>query len=347
MTDILILDGGLGTTLEQEHGVKYSLDQPLWSSSLLITSPSTIHACQSSFARVPVDLLLTATYQFSFEGFAKTKTKERPNGYSRDEIAPFVEDAVSVAEEAAKEGGGKTDVALSIGPYGASMIPGQEYSGKYDEAHDSLDTLEEWHRERLQVLGTPKDISTRVRYVALETIPRGDEITAMRKALSATPSLAAVPYWLCCLFPDQSSTLLPDGTPISLAVKAMLDPSIPGALPWGIGINCTKVHRLETLLLEFEAAVAEVLGAGAKEWPALVLYPDGTNGEVYNTSTQTWDMPEDLKAGVGSDHLPWEEVLTKAVEGTRARGKWRTIVVGGCCMAAPRHIAKLRSRLLQ
>jgi homocysteine S-methyltransferase len=346
MADILILDGGLGTTLEQQHGVKYSPSQPLWSSSLLITSPSTPLACQSSFCRIPVDVLLTDTYQFSVEGFANTKTEQRPDGYSKDELPPFAEKAVSVAEDAAKEGQGKTGVALSVGPYGAVMVPGQEYSGRYDEAHDSLEALEEWHRDRLQILGSPDDISRRVRYVALETIPRLDEITAMRKALSATPSLAAVPYWLACLFPDQSSTNLPDGTPASVAVKAMLDPNIPGPLPWGIGINCTKVHRLDTLLHEYEAAVVEALGSDAEEWPALVLYPDGTNGEVYNTTTQTWDMPEDAKAGGAGGGLPWEDVLARAVEGTKSRGKWKTIVVGGCCKALPEHISKLRTRIL-
>ncbi|KAL2210067.1 Homocysteine S-methyltransferase [Sarocladium strictum] len=346
MTEILILDGGLGTTLEQQHGVKFTFNEPLWSSSLLVTSPSTLLACQASFTRVPVDVLLTGTYQFSTEGFANTKVEGHPDGFAKEEIAPFVEKAVSVAEDACKQGGGKTGVALSVGPYGAIMVPGQEYSGKYDEKHDSLETLEVWHRERLQILASPKDIATRVRYTALETIPRIDEITAMRKALSATPSLASVPYWICCLFPDQSTTLLPDGTAAGDAVKAMLDSRIPGPLPWGIGINCTKVHRLEPLLLEYEAAVADVLGKDA-EWPALVLYPDGTNGEVYNTSTKTWDMPEEGSTTGTADKLPWEEVLSRAVAGTKARGNWKTIVVGGCCMASPEHISRLRSRLLQ
>lgn len=341
MADILILDGGLGTTLEQSHGVQFSPSQPLWSSSLLITSPSTLLACQSSFARVPVDLLLTGTYQISIHGFANTKTDQRPDGFAEKEIAPFVEDAVSIAEKAAKEGQGSTGVALSVGPYGACMVPSQEYSGRYDSTHDSFEKLEAWHRERLEILGLPKDSASRLRYIALETIPRVDEIRAMRMALSKTPSLASVPYWTCCLFPDLSSTNLPDGTPASLAVEAMLDSTIPGPRPWGIGINCTKVHRLEPLIQEYEAAVSKVLGD--KEWPALVLYPDGTNGEVYNTTTKTWDMPEGT---TGENGLAWEEVLATAVEGAQSRGKWKTIVVGGCCMASPEHIKRLRSRLL-
>ena len=87
-------------------------------------------------------------------------------------------------------------------------------------------------------------------------------------------------------------------------VRAMLNSEIPGPLPWGIGINCTKVHRLEPLLLEYEAAVADVLGKDA-EWPALVLYPDGTNGEVYNTSTKTWDMPKQGANTGSADILKW------------------------------------------
>jgi homocysteine S-methyltransferase len=29
-----------------------------------------------------------------------------------------------------------------------------------------------------------------------------------------------------------------------------------------------------------------------ENWPALVLYPDGTKGEAYNTSTRRWENSE-------------------------------------------------------
>lgn len=341
MTPIIILDGGLGTSLEQFHGVKFNHETPLWSTSLLVTDPDTLLECQASFGAVPVDVILTATYQLSIEGFAATKSSSRPDGYGKDEVAGFVDRAVDIAAKAT--GGAKGSVALSVGPYGACMVPSQEYSGKYDEKHDALEDLEAWHRDRLAIMGTPTDIGPRLGYIALETVPRLDEITAMRRAVGNTPTLTSVPYWISCLYPTPAANTLPDGSSVRQAVRAMLDPTTPGSLPWGIGINCTKVHKLASLVKEYEAAVKELVTEGTiGEWPALVLYPDGTNGEVYNTTTQTWDMPSE--GGVPGD--PWERQIADVIKDITASGNWKAIVVGGCCMASPDHIKRLR-RLLE
>ncbi|VUC33016.1 unnamed protein product, partial [Clonostachys rosea] len=80
MTEIKILDGGLGTSLETDFAVKFSHSTPLWSSHLLVSDPETLLQCQSNFGRVPVDVLLTATYQVSIQGFADTKTSQTPTG---------------------------------------------------------------------------------------------------------------------------------------------------------------------------------------------------------------------------------------------------------------------------
>ena len=69
---ILLLDGGLGTTLEEEHGVQFSSATPLWSSHLLMSAPETLLEVQENFARAGADILLTATYQASFQGFRMT-----------------------------------------------------------------------------------------------------------------------------------------------------------------------------------------------------------------------------------------------------------------------------------
>ena len=76
---ILLLDGGLGTTLEEEHGVQFSSATPLWSSHLLLSAPETLLEVQENFARAGADIILTATYQASFQGFRMTSQgpKER------------------------------------------------------------------------------------------------------------------------------------------------------------------------------------------------------------------------------------------------------------------------------
>ncbi|GAB0138153.1 hypothetical protein EsDP_00006397 [Epichloe bromicola] len=341
MAPILILDGGLGTSLEQKYKTTFGSSTPLWSSDLLVSDPETLLHCQSDFGRVPVHLLLTATYQVSIKGFNDTKSDAFPAGILTSDIPRFLEKAIAIAESATRQHHGS--VALSLGPYGACMIPSQEYSGMYDGEHGSQSALYQWHRERLALFAKVPSISSRVAYIAMETIPRVDEIAAMRRALDSVPELSGLPFWMSCLYPGHGEAL-PTGETVEEALRAMLDSSLARSVPWGVGINCTKVWRLPSTLKRYETAVRDMVRRGlAKEWPALVLYPDGTNGEVYNTATQKWEVPgdtEDVK------RVPWEEQLAGAVRGTESRGQWKQIVVGGCCMASSEDISRLRKVLL-
>ncbi|KAI6781943.1 homocysteine S-methyltransferase [Emericellopsis cladophorae] len=338
MAPILILDGGLGTSLQQKYGVEFSSSKtPLWSTDLLVSDPKTLLACQSDFGDVPVDVLLTATYQVSIHGFKNTKSEDHPHGVGKHEISRYLATAVDVAKQA-----GSAQVALSIGPYGACMIPSQEYSGQYDAEHESMEALEEWHRERFELFAEVDDINSRVGYVALETVPRLDEIRAMRRAAHSDPVFSNVPHWVSCLYPGEGETL-PDGASAGDAVRAMMDPT-DGPLPWGIGINCTKVWKLKGIVEVYGSVIRELIGQGKlDEWPALVLYPDGTNGEVYNTETQTWEVPSGIETG---GRESWEEQLKSVVRDAIAGGEWRCVVVGGCCMASAEDIQRLRAVLL-
>ncbi|VUC21398.1 unnamed protein product [Clonostachys rosea] len=117
----------------------------------------------------------------------------------------------------------------------------------------------------------------------------------------------------------------------------MLDPGVGSVKPWGVGINCTKTWKLDRLLQKYEETIAKMVQEGViSEWPALVLYPDGTNGEVYNTETQKWEVPVE---GLGENQVPWEKQLADITE---KRGSWPEILVGGCCMASYKSIANLR-----
>lgn len=341
-TIVSFLDGGLGTSLEDKYELRFDHTTPLWSSHLLVSDQATLLACQKDFADVPVDIVLTATYQISVHGFAATRTASFPDGIPRESISPFVRDAVRIAREATRSDGAK--VALSIGPYGACMVPSQEYSGRYDADHDSLEALRAWHSDRLRLFADA-DAFASVGYVALETLPRIDEIVALRQALDQTRVLSAggdVPFWISCLYPGEKDAL-PDGSSVKEAVAAMLDTRTANSVPWGIGINCTKIWKLDSLVIAYEDAISELLQTGiiSSSPPTLLLYPDGTNGEVYNTTRQTWEMPE----GVDLPQVPWEDELAGVVQRARSRGRWKHVVVGGCCKASHALIARLRHRL--
>jgi homocysteine S-methyltransferase len=98
-------------------------------------------------------------------------------------------------------------------------------------------------------------------------------------------------FWISCVFPGEENCL-PDGSSVKEVVKAMLGDrkSMEWGTPMGVGINCTKVGKVEGLISEFEREVGELVEKREiEEWPSLVVYPDGTDGEVYNTTTKVWE----------------------------------------------------------
>jgi homocysteine S-methyltransferase len=78
-------------------------------------------------------------------------------------------------------------IAGSIGPYGASLHDGSEYSGSYADSV-TKEFLMEWHRPRVQAL-----VEAGVEYLALETIPCLKEGEALVELLREFPRQKA---WL-------------------------------------------------------------------------------------------------------------------------------------------------------
>ncbi|KAI6712882.1 hypothetical protein B2J93_4635 [Marssonina coronariae] len=341
-TPILLLDGGLGTTLADQHGCVFSESTPLWSSHLLLSDPhSALLTTQTAFANAGADVLLSATYQASYEAFARTG-----KGVSEGEAGRLMRRSVKIARDSFKQKGSENGiVALSLGAYGAAMVPSQEYSGKYDASHLSAEALRAWHTRRLQAFapvaaGTSDSLEEEkigvwndVGYVAFETVPVLEEIEAARAVMSEVGK----EFWVSCVFPGEGN-MLPDGSCIKDVVRAMLERHQSLAVPWGIGLNCTKVGKVEGLLLEFEKEVDILVGGGEAEWPALVIYPDGTDGETYDTVAKEW---------VKSPATAWDETIFGIVKRARDRGLWKSILVGGCCKTTPEDIGRLRRRIDQ
>ncbi|KAH8815393.1 Homocysteine S-methyltransferase [Xylogone sp. PMI_703] len=312
---IYLLDGGLGTTLEDEYHIHFDNSTPLWSSQLLINDTDTLLAAQTAFAKAGADVLLSATYQCSFEGF-------KASGIDEYDAAKLMRSAIGIVRKALDNGksNGQGEIALSLGAYGATMRPSQEYSGIYDDEHKSLEHLYQWHLKRFQVFygedEERKECWKNVSYVAFETLPLLVEIQAARDVMGRIEKNMSAdekrPMWISCVFPGPDMAL-PDGSSPREAVHAMLAPRIDAAIPIGVGINCTKIDKLKGLVDEFENAVQGLVDSGKlDDWPVLVIYPDGTNGEVYNTSTKEWELvnANGLEKSNSVSTFPFFEVLT-------------------------------------
>ena len=324
-TPMLLLDGGLGTTLEDEHDITFSASTPLWSSHLLITSPETLQKVQADFAEASANIILTATYQASLSGFRRTTLDgvPIPDSHARK----YMVSAVDIARSAFQ--GKDGTVALSLGAYGATMVPSTEYSGEYGSFTE--EDLVEFHRERLQTFNDPATWA-KIDVVAFETLPRLNEIRAVRRVIREAPDK---PYWISCVFPEPDVDTLPDGSSIAEAVKAMLEDGRP---PYLIGINCTKLNKVPALVKQFEEAI-DKLGVA---FPGLVIYPDGADDKVYDTKRQEWVKQD----AIGMDAIiSWDESMLNILLDIEKRGRWKNIIVGGCCKTSPAMIAKLKARV--
>ena len=159
---LVVLDGALATELERRGA---DLRDPLWSAKYLLEQPQMIRAVHLDYFRAGADVATTATYQATFEGFAR-------RGIAHEEAAQLMREAVALAASARDEFWSapanraarlRPLIAASVGPYGAMLGDGAEYRGHYAVSDSALAAF---HRPRLEVLA-----QSGADLLACETIP--------------------------------------------------------------------------------------------------------------------------------------------------------------------------------
>jgi len=226
----VMLDGALATELER-HGA--DLNHELWSAKMLIEAPEMIRQVSQDYLLAGADIIATATYQASFEGFEKA-------GISRARASNLMQLSVDLAVLAREAfwssyenhlGRLRPLVAASIGPYGACLADGGEYHGDY-----GLDkkALIEFHRPRMAELAhSDADL------LAFETIPSKLEAEALIELLAEYPQRKA---WLSFSCKDEQHVC--HGEPFAdCAALAETSNQIIA-----VGINCTPPRYLVPLL---------------------------------------------------------------------------------------------------
>jgi len=255
----VILDGALATELERRGA---DIRDPLWSARLLIERPDLIHAVHCDYFAAGADVATTATYQATFEGFAR-------RGLDHGAAAHLMRDAVALAGAARNDfwadpgnraGRCRPLVAASIGPYGAMLADGSEYRGRYAVSDASL---REFHRPRLEVLaGSGADL------LACETIPCLREALILAGLLREFPGLTA---WMSFSCADGACNC--EGEDVAACAAALQ----PFDQVTAIGVNCTPPEFVADLLRRMAGATGK----------ALLAYPN--SGERYDPTTKAWD----------------------------------------------------------
>ncbi|GAA5975526.1 hypothetical protein JCM10908_005189 [Rhodotorula pacifica] len=136
---VLILDGGMGTTL-QAPPFNLALDSALWSSELLASQEGRqqLVNLHKTWIEAGADIVQTCTYQSTLPLFLPPPSNSNSTPPSQETISSALStmtSALPVAASACSPSSSSSQkrarVALSLGPYGSSLQPGQEYTGAY------------------------------------------------------------------------------------------------------------------------------------------------------------------------------------------------------------------------
>ncbi|MEQ8206754.1 MAG: homocysteine S-methyltransferase, partial [Woeseia sp.] len=191
----IVLDGGLATELETQG---HDIGSALWSAALLSTQPDAIVAAHRAFLDAGAEIIISASYQASIEGFTARGFSE---GEAEELIIRSVELACTARRQYCDANPGLARVPLvaaSIGPYGAAMHDGSEYTGAYKV--DAVE-LRAFHQRRLTLLER-----TNADLLACETIPNVLEA----KTLASLLQESRLPAWISFCCRDEQS--ISDGT---------------------------------------------------------------------------------------------------------------------------------------
>lgn len=273
----LILDGGLATELERKG---CDLSDELWSARLLADDPAVIRQVHLDYYWAGADCCTSASYQATIPGFVRRGlTPEKARELLRLSVELVVEARDEFwSIEANRVGRLRPLAAASIGPYGAYLADGSEYTGRYGLGKTQLT---DFHRERWHILAASgADI------LACETIPSFVEARALAALLAETPGTYA---WFS--FSCADGEHIHDGTPIAECAEFLSDFEQVAA----VGINCTAPRFLPDLIRAMTAVTDK----------PVIVYPN--SGETYDPVSKGW-IGESAPAEFGTYSREWRKL---------------------------------------
>jgi homocysteine S-methyltransferase len=258
---VVVLDGGLSTELERAG---HDISGDLWSAVLLRAHPAAVRTAHVAFFAAGAQVATTASYQATFPGFAAAGVGER-------ETRALLRRSVALAREAAEDPGSRPAaesgpdslpsprwVAASVGPYGAMLAGGEEYTGAYADPDWSGRTggglsvieLREFHRPRLEVLADS-----------------GADVLAEVARLG-------VPAWL-------SLTTVPDASGVPRTRRGE-----PAADAFAMAADVPEVIAVGVNCVDPAGAGAAVASAASRSGRPVVVYPN--SGETWDGARRAW-----------------------------------------------------------
>ena len=140
MRGVHVIDGGLATELEYAGA---RIDGPLWSAHVLEDEPEKLLAVHRAYIEAGAECIATCSYQVSRMGYAEVGLPAAARRCGA--VALRRAGALAWLRNFPSR---RVLVAGSLGPYGAALHNGGEYTGDYDCSYADL---VRFHRERIEV----------------------------------------------------------------------------------------------------------------------------------------------------------------------------------------------------
>ncbi|SHI02943.1 homocysteine S-methyltransferase family protein [Marivita hallyeonensis] len=207
MTEITLLDGGMGQELVRRSGAKPT---PLWATQVMIDAPHIVREVHDDYFKAGADVLTTNTYAVHRDRLAGTQFEDRFEELHRVALDMAL---------AARDAHGAGLIAGSIGPLG------QSYRADVQPEHEKAVALFD---EVARLIAPDCDV------LLLETVA---SVAQARAALEATVPHRK-PVWIAFTVDDEDGTRLRSGELLSDAVAAsgsaaalLANCSAPEAMP--------------------------------------------------------------------------------------------------------------------
>lgn len=313
---IIVIDGGFSTQLATHVGQTTLDKDPLWSSRYNATNPNAVIETHLDFLKAGADCILTNTYQASIEGYMDFLN------LSEEDSIKLIKTAVELAKLArtrylAEKIENKTHkipwVVGSIGPYGAHLHDGSEYTGAYADTVPYA-RIQKWHRQRINAV-----LEAGVDALAIETIPCRKEAEALLELL--TTEHPTVRFWVSFQCKDGVNTARGENFAETAAAiwsqaRALKNPNL-----LAIGVNCLHpVHAVQLLKTVNERRPDD-------DKIPLIVYPN--SGEIWDNGV--WKGEEDC--------VPLETYVPQFVE-------YGVKFVGGCCRTTAQDIKRIKKTVI-
>ncbi|MBQ8918726.1 MAG: homocysteine S-methyltransferase [Acidaminococcaceae bacterium] len=262
---LLVLDGAFGTEVARRG---FDTSGNLWAAKALFERPDLVKAVHRDYFEAGADIATSASYQATVEGFES-------KGFTHAQAAELIRQSVRLVQEAKFEfwharnrnttgaaGHGLRPyplAAASVGPYGAYLADGSEYTGVYAAGRNEL---ADFHAERLSLLLEEKpDI------LACETLPLLLEAEAILQEIKKYPDAL---LWISFSCKDGKHTC---GGDLLTDCARFLDKEPRVA---AVGVNCTDPDYVSELIGEIKKGTNK----------PVIVYPN--RGETYDAEEKSW-----------------------------------------------------------